>query len=76
MPADLYAHAIHNELVKSPGPNAWFELNSYASTQAHADVQASSWMYPPGSAKLAFDFIKNRFDIMEPRNTETTAHIR
>ena len=36
----------------------------------HADVQASSWLYPPESAKIAFDFIKSRFDVMEPKGIQ------
>ena len=36
----------------------------------HADVQASSWLYPPECAKIAFDFIKSRFDVMEPKGIQ------
>ena len=70
MPATLYIHPIRNELVKLLGPDTWFELTSYASTRVHADVQASSWLYPPESAKIAFDFIKSRFDVMEPKGIQ------
>ena len=36
----------------------------------HADVQASSWLYPPESAKIAFAFIKSRLDVMEPKGIQ------
>ena len=37
---------------------------------SHADVQDSSWVYPPEDAKVAISFIESRLDVMEPKETQ------